>query len=93
MFTVTGSTRGVPYDVTVRDDGTIDGSERIEHLLYKYEGEQFGASPTHGARTLTRNDPASILLALRNLTVVSATRGDVPDVAAFDGDDDPSTDY
>lgn len=89
MFTAIGFTEGVPYRVTVGDNGTVTGSERVQMLLERRKGEQFAASPTHGSVALS-DDPASILIALKALTTVSATSGEVPDIMATDEIDVPA---
>lgn len=89
MFTVTGFTAGVPYDVAVHDNGSVVGSEDIERLLLRHEGRHFSETPTSTSVPLDPADPASILLALRSLTRVSLVTGDVLPEAP---DDEPDAD-
>lgn len=89
MFIAIGFAEGVPYRVTVDNAGQVTGSERVQMLLERRKGDQFAASPTHGSVALS-DDPASILIALRSLTTVSATSGDVPDVMGSDEADVPA---
>lgn len=89
MFRAQGFAAGVPYSIEVLDDGTIVGSGRIADLLSLHEAEQFSATPTHGLVALDLANPESILIALRTLTKISTTSGDVPDVDANDDPDEP----
>jgi hypothetical protein len=87
VLTITGSRRGVPYDVTV-NQGVVTGSEEIATLLRVHGGESFAPYPTSGTLILDLEDEQSVLAALTNLTRVTEVGGDVvepePVVAGVD---------
>ena len=84
VFIVTGSTGGIPYDVTV-DQGRVTGSERIAGLLSVHSGETFSMTPTGEGYPLdVIQSPISVLAALHSLTEVTEVTGDAPTDAVDD---------
>ncbi len=80
MFTVRGYDDGVGYALTVADDGTLSGSERVRRMLTDHAGDTFDVTPTGPTVVLDVDDPATVLGALYALTDVTAVDGDAPEV-------------
>ena len=87
-FTVTGAfDDGATYSVQVtgRADRPVIGSHRAAALVELHQGEPISLSPTGPVRTVTGDDTASVLAALREFTNVIEERGDAPRQPAVAG--------
>ncbi len=81
MFTVLGSINGIAYRLDVGDsESEHSGSNRVMGLLAVHRGELVSATPTGPTHTLDLDDPASVLVALMDLTDVVAVGDGAPRV-------------
>lgn len=75
-FTVKGQLNGEPYRVRWAD-GDVSGSEAVRTRLLSAMGEWFLATPTGPSLRLDLANPASVVAALRELTILESVAGEV----------------